>query len=206
MRPAQAFLNDVDVSRETIERLEAFEALLRRWNAAINLVSKTTLDDVWTRHFLDSAQVAALSSSASHWADLGSGGGFPGLVVAVIYKEKSPETRFSLVESDARKSAFLATVIRDLDLKAQVIAKRIEATEPLRADVVSARALAPLATLCGYAARHLADGGRAVFLKGANHREEIAEARKLWQFECQLHPSVSDPTGVILCIENIQHV
>ena len=198
---AEALTGVLDVSRETLVRLKAYAALLEKWNPAINLVSRATLAQMWTRHFLDSAQIFALCpAGAQTWADLGSGGGFPGLVVAVLAAEAAPDLRVTLVESDARKSAFLATVVRELGLTVAVKTERIEALLPLGADVVSARALAPLDDLLGFAARHLVPGGRALFLKGASHRQECTAARAHWRFALDVHPSLTDPEGAILSI------
>lgn len=196
-----------DVSRETLERLEAYDALLNKWNPAINLVSPATLSQLWTRHFLDSAQLFDLAEGREGlWADLGSGGGFPGLVVAILAKEKRPAQRFVLVESDRRKSTFLMTVARELGLSVEVRAQRIEEVNPLQADILSARALAPLDRLLGFAARHLASSGLAVFPKGASWRDELAEAQKNWSFSVQTYPSLTDPEAAILTFAEVSRV
>ena len=196
-----------DVSRETLERLEAYDALLNKWNPAINLVSPATLSQLWTRHFLDSAQHFDLAEGREGlWADLGSGGGFPGLVVAILAKEKRPAQRFVLVESDRRKSTFLMTVARELGLSVEVRAQRIEEVNPLQADILSARALAPLDRLLGFAARHLASSGLAVFPKGASWRDELAEAQKNWSFSVQTYPSLTDPEAAILTFAEVSRV
>jgi len=201
------FQADFDVSRETLERLHGLEVLLRKWNKAINLVSAATLSAVWTRHFADSAQIFALAPENSlHWADLGSGAGFPGLVIAILAKEKHPDLAVTLVESDHRKSAFLLTAIRELGLEAEVKAERIEETESLDCDVLSARALAPLPKLLEFSARHLSDQGLALFPKGARWEEEVASARENWSFDLQVSPSRSDPSGVILKISGAKRV
>ncbi|MCE5974184.1 16S rRNA (guanine(527)-N(7))-methyltransferase RsmG [Sinirhodobacter sp. WL0062] len=206
--PKEARLAAVlDVSRETFDRLNAYEALLKKWNPAINLVSAQTLAQVWERHFLDSAQVFALAAPhAGHWVDLGSGGGFPGLVIAAIAAELAPDLTVTLVESDRRKSAFLATVSRDLGLNTQIIAKRIEEVDPLDADFLSARALASLDALLGFAERHLRPSGTAFFPKGAKWRDELAEARKSWSISLKTHPSMTDPEAAILEITGVQRV
>lgn len=192
------------VSRETAERLEAYEALIRKWNPRINLVSPATLDALWTRHFADSAQLLRLApETAAHWADLGSGGGFPGLVIAVLAAESRPGLRVTLVESDQRKAAFLQTAGRLLDLGLDVRAERIEALPPLGADVLSARALAPLDILLRHAERHLAPGGVALFPKGATVAAELARALEHWRFSLQKESSKTDAGGVILIIGGI---
>ena len=203
---AEPSAEESGVSRETSERLDRYAALLTRWNAKINLVSRASLAELWSRHIIDSAQLFALRPErAGHWADLGSGGGFPGLVIAILAAEAAPELRVTLVESDQRKAAFLATAARELDLRADVRAERIETLPPLGADVLSARALAPLDTLLGYAARHLAPAGRALFPKGARAAEEIAEARRHWRFDLIRHPSKTAPDSSILEIGAIAH-
>lgn len=192
------------VSRETFARLTQFVALLRKWNPKINLVSAATLPEVWTRHILDSLQVYDLAGVAEgHWVDLGTGGGFPGLVVALLAAEEAPDLRVTLVESDQRKATFLATVLREAGVAADLRAERIEALPPLAATVLSARALAPLDRLLHHAARHLAPGGRALFPKGQSHAEEIAEALASWRFRVQKHPSKTDSQAVILEIGDI---
>ena len=197
----------LDVSRETSARLERYVALLRKWNPAINLVSRATLEDAWNRHIVDSAQVFdLLPGGAAHRADLGSGGGFPGMVVAILAAEKAPDLRVTLVESDARKAAFLAAVARETGVAARIEAARIESLQPLAADVLSARALAPLPQLLGFAARHLAPGGTAIFPKGAAHEAEIAEALASWRFDLHKHPSKTDPNAVLLEIRGVSHV
>lgn len=197
-------LADLDVSRETAARLDAYAALLKKWNPAINLVSRASLAQLWTRHFLDSAQLLSLApEGARHWADLGAGGGFPGLVIAVLAAETTPTLRVTLVESDQRKAAFLNTAIRELGLDAEVCAARSESLPSRQADVVSARAVAPLADLLSHAERHLAPGGTALFPKGAGHGAEIAAALERWRFSVQKHPSRTDPEAVIFSIGDI---
>lgn len=204
MTESEAFAKLVDVSRETIQRLERLEALLKKWNPAINLVSPRTLVEVWTRHFLDSAQILrSVDHAPQHRADLGSGGGFPGLVVGVLAKEQFPDMRLTLVESDKRKAAFLLNAVRDLGLSAVVADKRIESLEPLKADVLSARALAPLETLLAYAERHLSPAGIALFPKGNRWREEVAQAQQKWSFAFEPKPSATDPDSVVLNIKGL---
>lgn len=188
-------------------RLERYAALLEKWNPKINLVARSTLKDLWDRHFVDSAQVFAHApDGAKSWVDLGSGGGFPGLVIAILAAEKAPDMQVTLVESDTRKSAFLRTVIREAGISARVIDDRIEKIPPLQADVVSARALADLTTLLGFAAHHLAKGGIALFPKGVNWEKEVSEARQKWRFGCERFTSETDAAAVVLRIEGIEHV
>lgn len=191
-----------DVSRETLARLETYAALVRKWNPRINLVSRRSLDDLWERHFLDSAQIFALTGPepVGRWVDLGSGGGFPGAVVAILGAEAAPELRVTLVESDQRKAAFLRTVSRETGVAFEVLAERIETLVPLGADVLSARALAPLTDLLAFAERHLRPAGFALFPKGETHAEERLEAQNRWRFTCETAKSGTDPRAVIFKI------
>lgn len=193
------------VSRETTLRLTQFAALVRKWNPKINLVSPKTLDQLESRHIADSQQVFDFAGGTSgHWVDLGSGGGFPGLVVAICAAEAAPNLHVTLVESDQRKSAFLMTAARELGLKVKVLAQRIEAVEPLQADVLSARALAPLTDLLWMTERHLASGGIAIFPKGERHAIEVEEAQKIWRFDMEMAQSCTDDSARLLKLRNIQ--
>ena len=190
------------VSRETSARLEAYAALVGKWNPKINLVSRRSLGEIWTRHIVDSAQVFGLAGPAPRglWADLGSGGGFPGAVVAILAAEAAPDLRVTLVESDQRKAAFLRSVSRETGVRFEVLSERIEALPPMGAQFLSARALAPLSDLLGFAARHLDPAGVALFLKGENHGEEWREAQNRWRFTCETASSCTDPRAVIFKI------
>ena len=194
----------LDVSRETAGRLDLLVAHLARWNAAINLVGRSTLGEVWTRHILDSAQLLDLAPDGVRtWADLGSGAGFPGLVIAILAAERLRDLHVTLVEADRRKAEFLRSTARLCGVEITVHADRIDAVPPLRADVVSARALAPLTDLLGFAARHLRPGGAALFSKGAGHEAEIAAALERWRFSVQKHRSRTDRDSVVLRIGDI---
>lgn len=207
MADSAAFVREVDVSRETLERLEVYADLLRRWTARINLVSKSTLDHIWERHFLDSAQLLPLAPAvARRWTDLGSGGGFPGLVIAILAAEMHPDLRVTLIESDRRKAEFLRTVGRETSTSVEVVAGRAEEVPGTTADVVSARALAPLKALLPLVERHLAPGGIALLPKGAGHRQERDEALETWAFDCENIPSRTDPGAVILKVGDIRRV
>lgn len=190
-----------NVSRETLSRLDLYTDLLRTWNPKINLVARSTMDSAWSRHVLDSAQAFPLiPPEARTLVDLGSGGGFPGMVFAILAADALPELRVTLVESDQRKAAFLAAVARQTGVSVGVVAERIEALAPVGADVVSARALAPLNDLLSYAQRHMAPDGTAIFLKGSNHQKEIDDALANWRFSVQKTPSTTDPSAVILTV------
>lgn len=204
---ANRFAKNFGVSRETAERLTIYADLLTSWNPAINLVSKSTLPDLWTRHFADSAQVFEIAETSSGtWADLGSGGGFPGMIVAILASEKSPGLKITCVESDRRKATFLRTVARETGTDVTVLSERIETLQPLGADVVSARALAPLPSLVGYASRHLAPGGIALFLKGTGQAQEIDLALASWAFQIDTFPSRTDRGAAILKLRSIRRV
>lgn len=200
------FAERLNVSRETLERLEVYEALLIKWNAHINLVSRSSLDDLWSRHFEDSIQVYHAAPSGKLWADIGSGGGFPGLVVAILAMDESPETKTVLIESDQRKAAFLRSVVRETGVVCQVLSQRIELAPPQDAQIVSARALAELDVLLGYCQRHLADGGTALFPKGVTWQKELDAARLRWRFDVDVIESRTMPGAAILKVEGVSRV
>jgi len=193
-----------DVSRETLAALEHFSALLAKWNKRINLVAPRSLPFVWERHILDSAQIYPLGASGGMWLDLGSGGGLPGIVCAVLAKEAEPGQRFLLVESDQRKATFLRTAIRELDLNARVTSERIERLEPAGAGVISARALAPLTDLLAFVERHGAAACIGIFPKGAQVEAEIAAALDAWHFTCEKIPSATSAESHILKVGDVR--
>ena len=200
-------LTELDVSRETTERLQHLDVLLRKWTPKINLVSKNSVKESWSRHIIDSAQVfQSQAMGVDKWVDIGSGGGFPGLVVAILCKELRPELNVVLIESDQRKCAFLRSVVRETGVNAEVLTARIEQAEPQKADILSARALADLTTLLGFAERHLAPSGQCVFLKGASWQKEIQDAEKTWKFAYSQRRSITDPNAVVLTIGAPTHV
>ena len=200
-------LPGLNVSRETFLRLKEYEKLLFKWNAKINLVSRSTLDNFWNRHVLDSAQfLSSVGEKAGKWVDLGSGGGLPGLVVAILSDEIEPVNKLFLVEADARKAVFLKTVCRELGLKVEVYNNRIEELPPMSANIVSARALAPLKTLCLYAKNHLEKDGVAVFAKGENWKAELVEAQKKWIFSYEAVKSTLHEGSVVLVLRGIKSV
>lgn len=196
-----------DVSRETVDRLERYAQLIRKWNPTINLVSKPSLADLWDRHIVDSAQIFAHIPAESRLClDIGSGGGLPGIVLAAISAELAPERRFTLVESDQRKATFLREAVRELGLKAEIKPVRVEALDPFGADLLTARALAPLSRLLAIAQQHLSADGFCLFPKGETYLQELEEARKAFAFECEPVQSVTDPKGAILKIHGIRNV
>lgn len=198
-----AFLTALGVSRETEERLQEFSALLAKWTTRINLIAPSTKAVIWQRHILDSAQLYPLAPTFSHWADLGSGGGLPGLVIAILAADRAPKAQITLVESDTRKAAFLFTAARALDLSPGIETRRIEHLAPLGADIISARALKPLPELLALVVPHLGPTGRALLPKGRHAEEEIAAANLQWRFDLTRTPSITEPDASILSLERI---
>lgn len=187
-----------DVSRETFERLLAFEKAFRRWSQRINLAAPSTLESLWERHILDSAQLTPLAPAALRWIDLGSGGGFPGAVMAILLKERNG-SKIALIESNRKKASFLQTTLAELDVSSEIHASRIEeARISFEPDVVTARALAPLNRLIGLAMPWLSSGAKALFHKGRDYRAEIEESAQRWTFDLIEHRSVIEPESVIL--------
>lgn len=195
----EAVARDFDVSRETLQRLDTYAGLLEKWNPRINLVSRASLAEVWTRHIADSAQLWALRpENAAVWTDLGSGGGFPGMVIAILAAEVAPDLAVHLVESDTRKCAFLSTVVRECGLSARVHPERIESAHPPPADVVSARALAALPDLLALAEKLRKPEGIFLFPKGETVHNEITDASRSWRLDYRIHPSRTDEKAAIV--------
>jgi 16S rRNA (guanine527-N7)-methyltransferase len=190
----------LDVSRETMAALEAYLALLRHWQRAINLVGASTLADPWRRHILDCGQLRAhVPAHARSLVDLGSGAGLPGLVLAIM-----GVAQVHLVESDRRKAAFLRTCTAQLGLAGvRIHADRIEALPPFAADLVSARALAPLPHLLGLATPFLGPGTRCLFLKGREAEAELTAARESWTMRAGIVRSLSADDGRILLLDEV---
>jgi len=200
-----AALRLVPVSRETAARLDEFVALLLRWQKAVQLVAPSTLPRLWTRHIADSLQIIEHAPAAKRWIDLGSGGGFPGLVVAIALAD-APETIVHLVESDTRKAAFLREAARIIGAPAEVHAERIESVAERFAgdvEIVTARALAPLARLLELAAPLLSGGARGIFLKGQDVDNELTQAAKSWNITAKTFPSRTDSRGRILIVDRV---
>jgi 16S rRNA (guanine527-N7)-methyltransferase len=194
----------VDVSRETLERLDLFVGLLLDWQKATNLVAASTLNSLWTRHIADSLQLAELVPGVRTFVDLGSGAGFPGLMLACATPEDSP-SRFILIEANRKKAAFLRHAIEMTTAPALVREQRIEAFVQEfrgRADVVTARALAPFGMLLEQAEPLLKTGAQALFLKGQDVEEELNEATRCWTIDVVLVPSKTDPKGRIVHVKS----
>ena len=196
----EMFLKETNVSRETLARLKAYAGLLTDWNARHNLVAKSTLPDLWRRHFWDSAQLARhIPASAQTLADLGSGAGFPGLVLAAM----RPDLSVTLHEATTKKCEFLKAAAARMGLAVTVQNARIEELPPNPYDVVTARALAPLPLLLSYAQRLTGPDSVCLFLKGQNVGSELTEAHKSWRMEVSQIPSLTDPSGVILVVRKL---
>jgi 16S rRNA (guanine527-N7)-methyltransferase len=200
---AEALAGILDVSRETAERLERYVALLGRWQKVQNLVAPSTLADAWTRHVADSAQLVALApADARSWLDLGSGAGFPGLVAAICCAER-PGFAAELVEANGRKAAFLRAVIRETGAPARVHNCRIEDfswPHGQPPDVISARALAPLATLLRYARPFMGEKTVAILPKGREFESELKTALHEWNLDLVIEQSAVERDGRIIVV------
>jgi 16S rRNA (guanine527-N7)-methyltransferase len=193
------------VSRETFERLKEFELSFLRWSERINLAAPSTLKQTWSRHILDSAQLVQLAPVEKRWLDLGSGGGFPGGVVAVLLLERDG-AYIDLVESNRKKAAFLQSTLGQLRAPARVYPERIENVYGVvkKPEIVTARALAPLPLLLGLVAPWLTGETRGLFHKGRDYRSELKESVQQWSFDLLEHRSIVDPESVVLEIWNLR--
>ena len=193
------FAVGVDVSRETLARLTTYVALLERWQNSVNLVGKGTLSDIWRRHILDSAQLySLLPSPFGRVVDLGSGAGFPGMVLAIM-----GATDVELIEANTRKCGFLREVARVTNTQVIINNDRIEGVAPRIADVVTARALAPLPRLLGYAKTYVGPETICLFLKGRRLHQELTDARKTWKMGITTITSLSDAGGSVLHLRKL---
>jgi 16S rRNA (guanine527-N7)-methyltransferase len=200
------FAAAINVSRETIERLKIYEEMLREWNTTQNLVSKNSLAHLWQRHFLDSAQLAQyIPDTAGSLVDLGSGAGFPGLVLAEFLRKKA-EFRVVLYEATGKKCRFIEAVAGRLGLEIEIRNTRVEAAEEEIFDLITARALAPLPELLAYAQRFFGRTTMALFLKGQNIGSELTKCNKSWKMDVRQHPSITDPSGIILEVRDLKSV
>ena len=191
------------VSRETIEKLAIYRDLLVKWNKSINLVSASTIEAASVRHFGDSLQVWALRRDFDTWVDIGSGAGFPGMVLALASEGKGS---FHFVESDARKCAFIRNVSRETNTPITVHTVRIEDYDGPKADIVSARALASVEKLFEYTENILKPGAICLYLKGQNCDSELEEASRSWSCEVEKFASQTDENGTVLRIKEIKRV
>ena len=194
MRPPESIAAMLDVSRETMRMLETYVALVETWQQRVNLVSPASLPDIWMRHIWDSAQLALhISDAAPRLVDVGSGAGFPGIVLAIL-----TDAECHLVESDQKKAIFLSTVIRKCGLTARVHNQRVESLPCLEASIITARALAPLDRLLPLLATQLRPGTRCLFLKGAQAESELAALGNPANLAWRLHPSLTNPDSSVI--------
>ena len=197
------------VSRETYDKLRDYESLIQKWNPSINLIAKSTLSDIWNRHIVDSAQVyyAASAELSGNCTDIGSGGGLPAIVIAILAQGADKQVQMTMVESDKRKSVFLRTAIRELGLSnANVVNERIENVQIPVSKFISARALAPLTELFGFAEKLSDDKTTFLFQKGKNWLSEIGIAQNHWSFDYEAIKSETDSNAVILKIRGLSRV
>lgn len=219
---AESFAARFTVSRETLEKFVTYEHMLKRWQKTINLVAPSTVNHVWGRHFADSAQVyfsardlspndAAADGGAvapnEFWLDIGSGAGFPGLVIAILAAERGA-SRHMLIESDSRKAAFLREVARETGVVVDILCARIENpanhVKVREINFLTARALAPLPRLVELAYPYFGPRTAGLFLKGRDVAAEVEEASRSWSFAYQLKPSVTDEDGRILVLQSLE--
>ena len=193
-----------DVSRETLLKLRAYEASLKEWQNKFNLVSNSSLEDAWNLHFIDSMQLFKyIPKSAKSLYDFGSGAGFPGMVLAIMASEKTPYLKVSLIESINKKTLYLKHVSEICSTNVEIFNQRIESLPKNKVDVVTSRAMTSLNDLLSYAYPFCKTDTVCIFPKGKKHQEEIDEARKHWQFDCQINPSETSTEGVILVITKL---
>lgn len=187
---------------ERMAELSVFLEHLTAANAVMNLVGPDSIPDFWNRHAFDSAQLMDLEPSASTWADLGAGAGFPGVVLAILLKGR-PGAHVYLIDSLGKRCRFLEEIVDELDLPATVINGRAE-EQTLKVDVVTARAVAPMEKLLGYAQPYMKRGAQGLFLKGEKAEAELQTASEVWQFDADLSVSRSDPRGRIVTVRNLR--
>ena len=189
----------LNVSRETWDILKEYVRLLKKWNNSINLISRKSVSKLWERHILDSAQLTFfLKFGIKTWVDLGSGAGFPGLVIAILAKDEFSGMQMILIESDKRKCVFLSEVVRELDLKVRIISDRIEDCSHLNADIISARALAPMKKLLIYFDLHGKKNCKGLFLKGKNFQTELDECASFNNYEIKINSSLINNSGIVV--------
>ena len=199
-------LQKYDVSRETIQKLKDFVTILRDWNEKMNLVSKKSMEDVWGRHVLDSLQLMEyLPAAVKSLVDIGSGAGFPGVVLAIAMQEKFPAAQITLVESITKKTVYLKDVCQKLGLNNVTVENnRVENIVFKNIDVITARAVAALEVLCGYAYKIGSKQTEMLFLKGQSHAQEDAAARQKWRYDADIRPNRYADGGVIMKLRNLR--
>ena len=197
-------MNTYSVSRETFDRLKAYELSLYEWQKKFNLVSNSSLENCWNRHFEDSAQLYKyIPNTARSLVDFGSGAGFPGMVLAIIAMEKTPYLKVNLIESIKKKTLYLNEVKRITGANVNIINDRIENLTALKSDVITSRAMASLDELLQYASHFAKKETLCIFPKGKKYAEEISEANKHWRFDCEVHDSITSDEGKILIISRL---
>jgi 16S rRNA (guanine527-N7)-methyltransferase len=197
-------LREFDVSRETAARLDAFVALLQTWQNTTNLIAPSTLPALWQRHIADSLQLLRLAPVPGIWIDFGSGGGFPGMVIACAF---NPPAVVHLVESNGKKAAFLREAARVTGAPAKIHNLRVEDFNQQfqgHADIVTARALAPLHELLGFCVPHIKMGAQALLPKGQDIADELTKAAKYWKIDAELKESLTDPKARILIVRGLE--
>ncbi len=199
-------LQKYNVSRETIQKLQDFVAILRDWNEKMNLVSKNSMEDVWVRHILDSLQlIEYLSPDVKSLVDIGSGAGFPGVVLAIAMQEKFPTSQITLVESITKKTVYLKDVCQKLGLNnVKIENNRVESIVFKDVDAITARAVAALEILCGYAYKIGNKQTEMLFLKGQSYAQEDAAARQKWRYDADVYPNRYAEGGVIMKLRNLR--
>ena len=198
------FIKILNVSRETINSFSEYEAILSKWNQKINLVSPNTLTDLWVRHFFDSGQIINhVDASGKRWVDIGAGAGFPGLVVALLLRDKEINCEIVLVEKNTKKVFFLYEVIRKLNLNVKVLNNNVDTIDPLNADILTARAFSDLKKLIELSVRHRKERGVSLFLKGENYRLELDNTLNYRFFDYDIVDSLSDSSGKIIRVKRI---
>ena len=198
---ASAFATRTQAGPEVMADLEVYYHALAQASTRMNVVGPSALAQFWPRHVFDSAQLRWAAPAAQRYVDIGSGSGFPGVVLAILLKAEGGHVH--LIESQARRCDFLRTVVTELRLPATVHRARAEAGPPLDVEVVTARACAPMSRLLGFVSRYLTSDRQGLFLKGRTIDAELAEARRLWRFKETLIPSLSDPDGRIVEIKGL---
>lgn len=198
---AASFAAAANADAQAIADLERYRSYLIEWNEKMNLVGPATLDVFWSRHAWDSAQILPLAPEAKTWADLGTGAGLPGVVLAILGRGR-PDFHVHLIDSLAKRCRFLSEVVSGLELPATVHNSRAEDLA-LTVDIVTARACAPMSRLLGYAHPYLKRGAEALFLKGQDVASELEDAAKSWNFEADVSPSRSDARGQIVRVRRL---
>lgn len=201
------FMQKYNVSRETFDKLKLYQQLLNEWQQKFNLVSKSTLENSWQRHFEDSAQLFKfIPLGAKLLYDFGSGAGFPGMVLAIMASEKTPYLKVRLVESIGKKTLYLKEVGQKTHTDVEILNQRIENLKPQKADVITSRALTALKDLLAYAYPFCQSETLCIFPKGRRYSEELQEARRFWKFDCRIEDSETDTDGKILLITNLSKI